>query len=91
MRNRINQLKYFRVTGYAVNQRGLTVGINYDVKATSDRNAISEASQLAAENGLTNIRVSYVREGGIFNADQRLAVDSSWMVSVARPWTRPWT
>ncbi|EAY3715488.1 hypothetical protein FGS56_10410 [Salmonella enterica] len=53
----------FRINGRAVNKRGLTVGINYDVTATSDRNAVAEANCLATTNGLKHIRIVYVREG----------------------------
>lgn len=53
----------FRINGRAVNKRGLTVGINYDVTATSDRNAVAEANRLATANGLKHIRIVYVREG----------------------------
>lgn len=53
----------FRINGRAVNKRGLTVGINYDVTATSDRNAVAEANRLATTNGLKLIRIVYVREG----------------------------
>lgn len=53
----------FRINGRAVNKRGLTVGINYDVTATSDRNAVAEANRLATTNGLKHIRIVYVREG----------------------------
>ncbi|EAN8506663.1 hypothetical protein GNM54_14015 [Salmonella enterica] len=53
----------FRVNGWGVNRRGLTVGINYDVTATSDRNAVAEANRLATTNGLKHIRIVYVREG----------------------------
>ncbi|EKS3671552.1 hypothetical protein QL374_004207 [Salmonella enterica] len=55
--------KTFRVNGWGVNKRGLTVGINYDVTATSDRNAVAEANRLATTNGLKHIRIVYVREG----------------------------
>lgn len=58
-----NKLKTFRINGRAVNKRGLTVGINYDVTATSDRNAVAEANRLATANGLKHIRIVYVREG----------------------------
>ncbi|EBQ4836482.1 hypothetical protein T061_17105 [Salmonella enterica subsp. arizonae] len=58
-----NTRKTFRINGRAVNKRGLTVGINYDVTATSDRNAVAEANRLATTNGLKLIRIVYVREG----------------------------
>lgn len=53
----------FRINGRAVNKRGLTVGINYDVTATSDRNAVAEANRMATTNGLKHIQIVYVREG----------------------------
>lgn len=53
----------FRINGRAVNKRGLTVGINYDVTATSDRNVVAEANRMATTNGLKHIRIVCVREG----------------------------
>lgn len=60
--NMANNLRAFRINGRAVNKRGLTVGINYEVKATSDRNAVAEANRLAIDEGLKHIRIVYVLE-----------------------------
>lgn len=57
-----NTRRAFRINGRAVNKRGLTVGINYEVKATSDRNAVKEANRLAIDEGLKHIRIVYVLE-----------------------------
>lgn len=36
-------LKTFRITGYAVNKRGLTVGFNQTISATSQKQAQQQA------------------------------------------------
>lgn len=36
-------LKTFRVTGYTVNKRGLTVGFNYDISASNTKQAKEKA------------------------------------------------
>ncbi|AXD69892.1 hypothetical protein ABC356_002532 [Salmonella enterica] len=59
----LNERRTFRINGRGVNKRGLTVGINYDVTATSDKDAVAEASRLAIINGLKHIRIAYVHEG----------------------------
>ncbi|EBW2619872.1 hypothetical protein DIR59_13585 [Salmonella enterica subsp. enterica serovar Muenchen] len=59
----LNERRTFRINGRGVNKRGLTVGINYDVTATSDKDAVAEASRLATINGLKHIRIVYVHEG----------------------------
>ncbi|EEW0651686.1 hypothetical protein J5K60_001829 [Escherichia coli] len=53
---------YFRVTGYAVNKRGLTVGIHYDITASRAREAISHATLQAQRDGLTHVRITCIQE-----------------------------
>ncbi|EIE0299857.1 hypothetical protein ABRE61_003352 [Salmonella enterica] len=47
----------FNVTGYAVNKRGLTVGVAYQVEATDDHTAHSAALSTALAKGLTYPRM----------------------------------
>ncbi|EJQ8216421.1 hypothetical protein OD218_001692 [Salmonella enterica] len=47
----------FNVTGYAVNKRGLTVGVAYQVEATDDLTARSAALSTALAKGLTYPRM----------------------------------
>ncbi|ECF5936649.1 hypothetical protein FNI43_17275 [Salmonella enterica subsp. diarizonae] len=58
----LNKLKTFRINGRAVNRRGLTVGINYDVTATSDKEAVAEVIGLTTVKGFSHIRIVLVRE-----------------------------
>jgi hypothetical protein len=50
--------KYFQVSGYAVNKRGNTVGIFYDVQSTSAKQAIIKAEKHAEEEGFRYIRLT---------------------------------
>ncbi|EBX7596305.1 hypothetical protein DS656_19485 [Salmonella enterica subsp. enterica serovar Thompson] len=61
-RNKLNQLKTFRINGRAVNRRGLTVGITQDVRATSDKEAVAEVIRLTTVKGFSHIRIVLVRE-----------------------------
>lgn len=47
----------FNVTGYAVNKRGLTVGVAYQVEATGGTPARNTALSLALAEGLTYPRM----------------------------------
>ncbi|EGG5219861.1 hypothetical protein HJ628_004487 [Salmonella enterica] len=47
----------FNVTGYAVNKRGLTVGVAYQVEATDDHTARSAALSTTLAKGLTYPRM----------------------------------
>ncbi|EKC2063406.1 hypothetical protein OOQ36_004525 [Salmonella enterica] len=47
----------FNVTGYAVNKRGLTVGVAYQVEATDDHTARGAALSTALAKGLTYPRM----------------------------------
>lgn len=51
-------LKYFQVSGYAVNKRGNTIGIFYDVHSADDQQAIIEAEKRAEEDGFRYIRLT---------------------------------
>ncbi|EQC0068482.1 hypothetical protein ACY0L0_002899 [Serratia marcescens] len=51
-------LKYFQVSGYAVNKRGNTIGIFYDVQSTSAEQAIIKVEQNAIEDGFRYIRLT---------------------------------
>jgi hypothetical protein len=50
--------KTFSVTGYAVNKRGNTVGVQYDVQATSTEQAMVSALRLATEEGYRFVRLT---------------------------------
>ncbi|EHG6845425.1 hypothetical protein I9E57_001389 [Salmonella enterica] len=50
-------MSLFNVTGYAVNKRGLTVGVAYQVEATDDHTARSAALSTALAKGLTYPRM----------------------------------
>ncbi|HHX7779590.1 ash family protein [Klebsiella pneumoniae] len=49
---------YFRVTGYAVNKRGLTVGIHYEITASRARESMSHAMLQAQREGLSHVRIT---------------------------------
>ncbi len=53
---------YFRITGYAVNKRGLTVGISYDITSLDTRTAKAHAMLQAQRDGLIHIRILRVQE-----------------------------
>lgn len=51
-------LKTFQVAGYAVNKRGNTVAVRYDVQASNVIQAKQVAEQVAAEKGFTYPRLT---------------------------------
>ncbi|MBU4682725.1 hypothetical protein KC222_11945 [Cedecea davisae] len=51
---------YFTVKGYAVNKRGLTVGIAYQFISSSVAAATAHAMLLAQNAGLTHVRISRI-------------------------------
>ena len=53
---------YFRITGYAVNKRGLTVGIGYDITSSDTKAAKAHAMLQAQRDGLIHIRILRVQE-----------------------------
>jgi len=53
---------YFRITGYAVNKRGLTVGIGYAVTSSDIKSATAHAMTQAQREGLSHIRITRVQE-----------------------------
>ncbi len=56
-------LKTFRLSGYAVNQRGNTVGIHFSVNAANNISAMAQAKQQATQEGYSYIRINYVSQG----------------------------
>lgn len=53
---------YFRITGYAVNKRGLTVGIGYQLTSSDTKTATAHAVLQAQREGLSHVRITRVRE-----------------------------
>lgn len=51
---------HFRITGYAVNKRGLTVGFSYSVTSDSTRDATAHAMLQAQREGLSHVRITRV-------------------------------
>ncbi len=51
-------LKTFRITGYAVNKRGLTVGFNQTISATSQKQAQQQAIAKCEVSGQRYIRIT---------------------------------
>ena len=51
-------LKHFQVSGYAVNKRGNTIGIFYDVQSTNAQQAMTKAEKRAEEDGFRYIRLT---------------------------------
>ncbi|HGY2267276.1 hypothetical protein [Morganella morganii] len=55
-------LKTFRITGYAVNKRGLTVGFNQTISATSQKQAQQQAIAECEASGQRYIRITRMIE-----------------------------
>lgn len=53
---------YFRITGYAVNKRGLTVGIGYQLISSDTKTAMAHAVIQAQREGLSHVRITRVQE-----------------------------
>ncbi|MHC0025998.1 hypothetical protein [Enterobacter vonholyi] len=53
-------MNHFHITGYGVNKRGLTVGINYQPISSSTREATAHAMSQAQSEGLSHIRITRV-------------------------------
>lgn len=53
---------YFRITGYAVNKRGLTVGIGYQLTSSDTKTAMAHAVLQAQREGLCHVRITRVQE-----------------------------
>lgn len=53
---------YFRITGYAVNKRGLTVGIGYQLISSDTKTTTSHAVLQAHREGLSHVRITRVQE-----------------------------
>ncbi|HCU1183166.1 ash family protein [Klebsiella pneumoniae] len=52
----------FRITGYAVNKRGLTVGIGYQLTSSDTKTAMAHAVLQAQREGLSHVRITRVQE-----------------------------
>ncbi|SWO29967.1 hypothetical protein [Klebsiella pneumoniae] len=52
----------FRITGYAVNKRGLTVGIGYQLTSSDTKTAMARAVLQAQREGLSHVRITRVQE-----------------------------
>ncbi|HIF6301708.1 TPA: hypothetical protein ACX3LH_004040 [Klebsiella michiganensis] len=53
---------YFRISGYAVNKRGLTVGIGYQLTSSDTKTAMAHAVLQAQREGLCHVRIKRVQE-----------------------------
>ncbi|UAN20962.1 hypothetical protein KGP25_17515 [Enterobacter sp. JBIWA003] len=53
-------MNHFHITGYGVNKRGLTIGINYRIASSSMREAKAHAMNKAQHEGLTSVRITRV-------------------------------
>lgn len=53
---------HFDVRGYAVNKRGLTVGVAYQIVSSDVKHATAHAMSRAQQEGFTHIRINYTRE-----------------------------
>lgn len=53
---------YFRITGYAVNKRCLTVGIGYQLISSDTKPATAHAVLQAQREGLSHVRITRVQE-----------------------------
>lgn len=53
---------YFRITGYAVNKRGLTVGIGYQLISSDTKTATAHAVIQAQRKGVRHVRITRVQE-----------------------------
>ncbi|AXZ46908.1 hypothetical protein AM363_08055 [Citrobacter freundii] len=53
---------HFHITGYGVNKRGLTVGINYRLISSCSREATAHAINKAQHEGLSDIRITRIME-----------------------------
>lgn len=55
-------LKTFCIAGYAVNKRGNTLGIQFNINADTSAAAVEQAKQQATQDGYSHIRLNYVQE-----------------------------
>ncbi|HBT4564101.1 TPA: hypothetical protein MB288_000066 [Klebsiella pneumoniae] len=53
---------YFLITGYAVNKRGLTVGIGYQLTSSDTKTATAQVTLQAQREGLSHVRITRVQE-----------------------------
>ena len=53
---------YFRISGYAVNKRCLTVGIGYQLTSSDTKTAMAHAVLQAQREGLCHVPITRVQE-----------------------------
>ncbi|EJS3010529.1 hypothetical protein NW381_001946 [Salmonella enterica] len=63
----------FIAHGYAVNKRGLTVGIRHELQATSQKEALAAVQQEMQRRGCTHIRITRLYMSLIENTEVRHA------------------
>lgn len=56
----MNDSEKFSINGRELNHCGLTVGFNYNLTATSVKNAVDKARRQATENGIRHVQIVYV-------------------------------
>ncbi|EJD6474177.1 MULTISPECIES: hypothetical protein [Providencia] len=55
-------MRTFQIAGYGTTLKGLTLGICKQVISATQKDAQSQVMREAQRDGLTNIRINYVRE-----------------------------
>ncbi|UEQ26740.1 hypothetical protein [Proteus mirabilis] len=55
-------MRTFLIAGYGTTLKGLTLGINKQVISATQKDAQSQVMREAQRDGLTDIRINYVRE-----------------------------
>lgn len=55
-------MKTFQIAGYGITRTGLTLGISKRVVSASQKEAQAQVMNEALRDGLTGIRINYVRE-----------------------------
>lgn len=55
-------MRAFQIAGYGTTQKGLTLGISKRVISATQKDAQSLVMREAQRDGLTDIRINYVRE-----------------------------
>ncbi|SUC33973.1 Uncharacterised protein [Providencia rustigianii] len=55
-------MKQYLIAGYGTTRKGLTLGICRQITSTSPKAAQSQVIQEAQRDGLTDIRINYIRE-----------------------------
>lgn len=55
-------MRTFQIAGYGTTSKGLTLGICKQVTSATQKDAQSQVMREAQRDGLTRIRINYVRE-----------------------------